>query len=118
MMDIYTPLKQLTADLNAVGIRATMDGQDLNPPAVYVTPGRIDDFTFCGGEMEAVLYLVVGDTVESRALEGLSNGLTPLLDALEALQLPITGPITPETVLPASGGSPLPALRITTTLTV
>lgn len=118
MMDILTPLKTLTNDLVAAGIRATMDGQDLNPPAVYVTPGNIEDLTFCGGEMRAVMYLVVGDTLESRAVAALSDHLGPLLEALAVLSLPIVPPITPETVLPASGGSPLPALRIITSLNV
>ncbi len=101
-MDILTALQTLTSDLTTAGFRATLDGQDLNPPGVYVTLGNIDTLTLCGGgELQALMYLVVGDLPESRAIAALN-----------------TDPISPDLVQPASGGSPLPALKITTTLTV
>lgn len=118
-MDILTALQTLTSDLTTAGFRATLDGQDLNPPGVYVTLGNIDTLTLCGGgELQALMYLVVGDLPESRAIAALNDLLGPFIAAVAALGLPITDPISPDLVQPASGGSPLPALKITTTLTV
>lgn len=99
-------------------MRAVLDGEDLNPPAVYIAPDRVGDLTGCGGELYVGLWLTVGDTSESRAIKQLGPLLTDVLEVLDAESLPVTEDITTELLQPSTGGTPLPALKITTSLSV
>lgn len=111
-------MRELRDQLRAADLRAVLDGKDLNPPAIWLTPDRVTDLTGCGGELHVDLWLTVGDQAESRALGALTPMLADALAVLEAADLPVIGDITTELVMPASGGSPLPALKITTSLSV
>lgn len=122
MPDVFAGLKELEADLKLQGLRASIDLDRVNPPAVWVTVDRLEDFTMDGGcEVIVALWLVVPDQSDEKALRALQPLLTDTLAALEALELPYgLEPITATRIVSPypSGGPELPAYRLTTSITV
>lgn len=121
MPDVFAGLKELEADLKLQGLRASIDLDRVNPPAVWVTVDRLDDFTGDGCEAFVALWLVVPDQSDEKALRALQPLLTDTLAALDALDLPYAiEPITATRILSPypSGGPDLPAYRILTSITV
>lgn len=119
-MDYYAALDQLATDLTAHGLRATTDPQSVNPDCVLIELEEIGDFTLDdGAEVEARLWVVTRDTAVPYAHKALGPLLAAALDALTALGLPITSDaIIPGVVPPVGGGTPLPALTLTTAISV
>lgn len=123
-MNVAGPIEQLVAGLAEPGPdedqprRVAASLADINAPATYVALGPMDTFTGTGAEAQVYLYLCAPALPELRAIQLLGPMLTALLDRLEALDLPVVGQIVPDVLPPAGGGEPLPALRVTTSLTV
>lgn len=121
MPDVIAGLKELEADLKLQGLRASIDLDRVNPPAVWITVDRLEDFTSDGCEAIVALWAVVADQSDEKALRALQPLLTDTLEALDALSLPYgSEPITASRIVSPypSGGADLPAYRIITSITV
>lgn len=122
MPDVFAGVKELETDLKAAGLRASIDLDRVNPPAVWVTIDRLEDFTGDGGcEVIVALWLVVPDQSDEKALRALQPLLDSTLTALDDLSLPYAlEPITATRVVSPypSGGADLPAYRVLTSITV
>lgn len=121
MTNVFAGLLELEASLKLQGLRASIDLDRVNPPAVWITVDRLEGFTGDGCEVYVALYLVVADQSDQKALRALQGLLTATLEALDALQLPYgIEPITATRILSPypSGGPDLPAYRILTSVSV
>lgn len=96
------------------GIRAAIDPRDLNPPGAWVTIDQIRDVFLSGPPtVDVAVYLIVADQGQRASLANLSS----LLDQLLASgAVAVDQPIEPQGVTLPSGGSPLPALKLITTV--
>lgn len=112
-------MASLVEALNAAGVRASVDLGQVNPPAVWVVPESIDQWTGCAAQLQVALYAAVPDQGEAGAVSALDGLLGRLLDALDGLSLPYgTEPIRAQRIATSNGGPELPAWRVVTQLTV
>lgn len=122
MPDVVGGLKALEADLKLQGLRAAIDLDRVNPPAVYLTVDRLEDFTGDGGcEVYVALWLVVADQSDLAALTALQALLDETLEVLDRLDLPYgLEPITATRITAPypNGSADLPAYRVLTSVTV
>lgn len=122
MPNVIGGLRELRDDLIAADLRASIDLDRVNPPAVWLTVDRLEDFTGDGGcEAVVALWLIVGDQSDEKALESLGVLLDATLAALDALSLPYAiEPITTARVVGPypNGAAELPAYRVLTSITV
>ncbi len=119
VVDILAAMRQVRDQLQAGGLRATINLDQVNTPAVWVTLDRLDDFTGCGAEAYLALYVVVADQAEELALAALQPQLDLLLATLDAHGLPYAiEPITATRVASSAVGPELPAYRVLTSVSV
>ena len=111
-MDLSAAVAAVVDELSAAGIRATADERDLNPPAVYVSPRRMDLNKLAGYSMTLAVYAVVPNTGRLTSLDALG----PLVDQVRDVW-GVTGG-TFEDLTPLDAGDPLPAVRFDLSVTV
>lgn len=108
MVDIDAAVQDIVDRLTTAGVRATVDGRDLNPPAVQVRPPTMHyRFGRCANA-DWQVWVVVPDTGMRTSLAALS---TLLEDTQAALNLAGVD-ATPNTVTLADGGT-VPAYVLT-----
>lgn len=112
---VQAALDNLTAALVAADIRAALNPEKVNPPAVWVTLSELRPELLNGdGTVAAYLYLIAAGTSHSASLAQLDALLGDVLAVVdpEDVILPVS------VVLPsAQGKRTLPSLRITTLTT-
>lgn len=96
------------ADLNAAGVRATMDTRNIAPPTVLVSPPSIVLDTNCGGTATWEAFIIVPPPANADAWRKADE-----IAAMAAAVIPI-GSMNP-TSYGADDGGALPAFRITWT---
>lgn len=117
-VDIAGAVDELVAGLRAQGIRASVDLDTLNPPAVWAVVEHLEQFTGSTAQAQVALYAVVADQRESHAIAALDPLITAVFDALDALDLPYgIEPVRAQRVATANGPE-LPAWRAVTQITV
>lgn len=103
----------VVAELLEVGLHATDDQRDLNPPGVYVTPPIVTWDKLGAGYTAALdLYAVVPAAGRHEALEQLG----PLVDQVRAVWPALNA--FPYDLAPLEGTDPLPAYRMPLIVTV
>lgn len=117
-VDIAGAVAELVADLRGMNLRASVDLDTVNPPAVWAVVEELDQFTGSSAQARVALYAVVADQRESLALVALDGLLTALFEALDLLDLPYAvEPVRAQRIATANGPE-LPAWRVVTQLTV
>lgn len=113
-MSLKAALVDVTAALNAGGVDASIDAQNVNTPGVWVQLESIAHSILSGGVVvRARLYLVVGDAPATTALDNLDELLAAVLDIVS----PNTDRDTESVSVMLPGDStPLPALQLTVDL--
>ena len=105
-------LQELVELLEGAGVSASVDPAELNVPAAWVTLEGIRQLNLAGElELDAVVYLIVGDQDHRRAFDALAelyNKATTVLDP--------DGVVVPQGVVLPDNPTPLPALRVPVTI--
>jgi hypothetical protein len=117
MGGLRAALDGVCAALASVGIPAAINPEDVQVPGAWVSARDLTYSTLSGGRAVTVrVWLVLADTDDATALDGLEQ----LLDgAQEALDIDTTTEpvqLAGTLVLPHTPGQPLPAFQFTTTL--
>lgn len=101
--NIAAVLDDLTDYLNMGGVRAALDGADLNTPCVWVEVASIaPDLLSGGGHVTIALNLIVADGPYSSVVANLADLLGDVLDLVST-----DGDVTPSvTVLPDGSNCP------------
>lgn len=106
-MDIYAAAVAVVDKLVADGVRATLDGRDLNPPAVLVRPPTVSYRFGRDGDADWEAWAVVGDTGSKQSLDALS-------DLLERVSAALVRPVQARPdVISLADGSTVPAYVLT-----
>jgi hypothetical protein len=106
-VDIYAAAAAVVDQLVAAGVRATLDGRDLNPPAVLVRPPTVTYRFGRGGDADWEAWAVVGDLGSRQALDALST-------LLEAVSAALVRPVQARPdVISGADGSTVPAYVLT-----
>lgn len=108
----FEPVEELVTLIKGAGLEASQDPSKLNMPGAWVTVDQIVPSTLAGGwEIQAVVFLIVGDQDYKRAS-------TRLAEAFNKLHTVVTpdGPVRPQGVLMPGDPTPLPALRVPVSL--
>lgn len=111
-MSIKSAVQDLVDALNAAGVPASADAQEVNPPAVWVQLASIaHDRLDGGGTFRLRLYLVAPDAGTTAALDTFAEWLPQVL----AVVTPNTDVDTDavSVSLPDNPSTPLPALQLT-----
>ena len=114
MTAVIEAVEQVRDRVESAGIRAVIDPRDINPPCAWVTVDQVRDNVLAfNPEVDVAVLLIVPDTGHRIALSALSGLLDQLLSAARFV---VDQPIEPESVTLPSGGSPLPAFKLITTV--
>lgn len=112
----YLPALESLADtLTAAGIRTALNWADLNAPAVWITPGNVDEIMLNGSALAtAHVALIAPALPESHALAIIDDLTAAVIPALQSAGYPIVAADVVAVGGSTAGGPPLPALRLTT----
>ena len=106
MVLVYTEALDLASNrLEARGIKPCRDLRDLNPPGVYLVPGRAV-FQLRAADVQVIGYLVAAGAGVDPSLGQLDSMLEQARSALPVVDA------EPASVQLPAGGDPVPALRI------
>lgn len=109
----FAPLQQLVELLQGAGMSASLNPADVNLPGAWVTMTQLQPITLAGDiEIQAVVYLVAGDTDYAQAYDQLAD-----LYNTAATVLDPDGPVTPQGVVMPGNTTAMPALRVPVNLT-
>ena len=100
-------LDALVAQLDAAGVRATVDPRNVNPPCALVTVDRVDATLGGCPTVDALVLLVAPDVGMPAALDTLGD----MLDRVATV--PGVSAALPDTFTGPAAGQPLPAFRLT-----
>lgn len=113
-MSIRGALDQLAAGLAGVGIDASADPRDLDPPCAFLSAQTLDHNILCGaGTLAVDVYLIGGDHDPLAVYDVLDDLLRYALTVIEPVE-----PTEVNTVVDLPNGPHLPAYRVRTTVEV
>lgn len=110
----FASLQQLQQLLEDAGVSASPNPEDINTPGAWLTVAGINQLTVAGDlELQAVVYLIAGDTDYLRAHEQLAELFNIVVPAV----LSPDGLVVPQGVVLPGSPTVLPALRVPVNLT-